>query len=262
MPDLAGLEKHDPQCARDKSAHVTHMSPRVTPHALRYLPPEFTVAGMRQPHLVVLAAAIIWSTDAAAGPAAPVPHVTVRVYVGAVPALPLRAALAHAEAALARAGVSLDWRWCDAETVVAACRVPLGDGELAVRFSALPVPAGYAGRLPLGDSLLEGPRHLGVLATIYSDRVQWLARAAGTDAAPLMGHAIAHEIAHLLLGSHRHADGGLMRAVWTREEIEHGKPGDWIFTPADARAIRQHAATLNATKQARGTAESMRAALE
>jgi hypothetical protein len=182
--------------------------------------------------------------------------IVVRVYSPGPAAPQLDRALAEATGVLAGV-VTPEWVRCDAAPAAslpsgrsAVCAAPLAPGELAVRFSPLPVPRGYTGRLPLGDSLIDAGRHSGVLATIYSNRVLWLAHAAATDPAHLLGRAIAHEIAHLLLGSHRHSEAGLMRAVWTREDVERDRPADWTLTRADAAAIRRRAIVRGAARQA------------
>jgi len=176
--------------------------------------------------------------------------ILVRVYSPDVPMPTLDRALGETAVVLAPAGIVPQWIRCGVARDEPACGLPLRHGELAVRFAAAAVPAGYAGRLPLGDSLIDRRRHAGVLATIYSERVVWLARSAGVEPTRLLGHAIAHEIAHLLLGSQRHAGHGLMRAVWTREDLERDQPADWMLTPTDAAAIRRRAIVLTATREA------------
>lgn len=182
--------------------------------------------------------------------------ILIRVYSPDAPMPMLDRALGEAAAVLGTAGVAPEWVRCGAGRDDPACGAALAGGELAVRFAAAAVPAGYAGRLPLGDSLIDSRRHAGVLATIYPERVLWLARSAGVEPTRLLGHAIAHEIAHLLLGSQRHAERGLMRAVWTREDLERDRPADWTLTPADAAAIRRRVIALTGTRQARVTARA------
>ena len=79
----------------------------------------------------------------------------------------------------------------------------------------------------------------GALATIYIDRVTWLADSAGVDARLVLGRAIAHELGHLLLGTNAHSDAGLMRAVWSCDALQRNTTVDWLFAPADASAMRQ-----------------------
>jgi hypothetical protein len=120
------------------------------------------------------------------------------------------------------------------------CDRPMSDGEVAVRLVRDTAPhAGFQGDLPLGYSLIDAPRRRGALATIYLDRVEWIAADAGVDARIVLGRAIAHEIGHMLLGTTAHSSGGLMRAIWSRQTLEQGNAADWLFTPPDAAALRR-----------------------
>jgi hypothetical protein len=83
-----------------------------------------------------------------------------------------------------------------------------------------------------------------VLATIYIDRVEWLAHEAGGDSRALLGRAIAHELGHLLLASTSHGPIGLMRALWSQDEVRRGLVRDWTFAPTDLQAIRSRALRL------------------
>jgi hypothetical protein len=95
--------------------------------------------------------------------------------------------------------------------------------------------------LPLGDAMLDTRTGTGVLATIYIDRVEWLAREAGGDSRALLGRAIAHKLGHLLLASTSHGPVGLMRALWSQEEVRRSLTRDWTFAPTDVQAIRYRA---------------------
>jgi hypothetical protein len=78
----------------------------------------------------------------------------------------------------------------------------------------------------------------GVLATVYLDRVNWMAQQTGVDARALLGRAIAHELGHLLMATGAHGSNGLMRPVWSESEIRRRKADDWIFRPREIAAIR------------------------
>jgi hypothetical protein len=93
-------------------------------------------------------------------------------------------------------------------------------------------------QVALGYSLVDTRLRAGALATVYVDRVAALAAAFRLDVRTLLARAIAHEVGHLLLGTANHAPAGLMRAVWSQHALRHERPGDWIFTPRDAQAMR------------------------
>lgn len=54
----------------------------------------------------------------------------------------------------------------------------------------------------------------------------------------LLGHVIAHEIGHLLLPMKAHSPRGLMRAQWSRADLELALNGQLRFTPEQACLIR------------------------
>jgi hypothetical protein len=93
-----------------------------------------------------------------------------------------------------------------------------------------------------------------VLATIYLDRVLRLAEQTGADRIALLGHAIAHELGHLLMASNVHGPIGLMRAFWSVDEVRNGRPSDWTIAPRDAHAIR-HGAEVHHALAGGGDAE-------
>jgi hypothetical protein len=79
----------------------------------------------------------------------------------------------------------------------------------------------------------------GVLTTIDPALVMAIARGASSEYSTLLGRAIAHELGHLLLGRSRHSSNGLMRAVWSQEEIRGTRPAGWQFSTAEAAQMRQ-----------------------
>ena len=170
------------------------------------------------------------------------PQIQIRVYnAGVVPAADQAAAMRATAMTLAAAGIDTSWLTCgdtpDAATST-RCGTPLGPSELSVRFVNLPGIASPHGELPLGNSLVDTNAGAGKLATIYVDRVRWLAVQAAVDMPTLVGLALAHEIGHLLLGTNAHSRAGLMRAVWSRTELQRGEAADWRFGRSEAARIR------------------------
>jgi hypothetical protein len=167
--------------------------------------------------------------------------VVVRVYdASGMMAGTNRQALDQARKALDAASIDVIWRLCPASP---SCNAPLAPGELAIRIVRAPVPQHYSGTLALGDATIDTRAGAGVLATVYLDRIEWLAHETGTDSRALLGRAIAHELGHLLLASTTHGPVGLMRAHWSQEEVRRGQPRDWSFAPTELAAIRRRAET-------------------
>jgi hypothetical protein len=167
-----------------------------------------------------------------------------------------KAAVRAADAILRQAEVTTRWIDCSpTATASSACAAELGPGELAVRITpAPPTERRDAATRPLGYSLVDIGARKGTLGTVFSDRVAWLADAAQTGRDVLLGRAIAHEIGHLLLGTNNHPGKGLMRAVWTVDDLQRDRPDDWLFTSGDAARLRRSRFADDGTRMAGGGA--------
>lgn len=176
-------------------------------------------------------------------------RVQVRVYDTTVmPAVDQTVALRAAAGVLAAAGIDVTWVSCG-ESSTGVCDVPLGRAELSVRFVRLAASPSKRGRLQLGYPLVDTTIGEGSLATVYLNRVHWLTAQAGADTETVLGFAVAHEIGHLLLGTNAHAASGLMRAVWSRGELQHAQLSDWLFSPVEGASMR-HALQLRQLQMA------------
>ena len=167
---------------------------------------------------------------------APLPRpVNVRVYRSPeVTSDVLRAALNVAEATFAAASVDVVWKVCGP----AECNVPPTPTERLVRLVRAP-EGGSRDTRCLGDALIDAQKGTGVLATVYIDRVLDLARHLDINYTTLLGRTIAHEIGHLLLATNTHSTSGLMRELWSPDELLASRADDWVLRPFEAAAIRQ-----------------------
>jgi hypothetical protein len=154
----------------------------------------------------------------------------VRVYDAyGVPGDHLARARATTEGIMKGAGVAVTWPQCP-------CLSPVSSGELVVRITGAPATI-----MPgsLGFSFVDVAHKAGTLATVFADRVQALATMAEVDDGELLGRVIAHELAHLLLGTHDHEPVGLMRGQWRASELTRQRPSDWRLSRAEGLKIRQ-----------------------
>lgn len=90
----------------------------------------------------------------------------------------------------------------------------------------------------MGTALIDRDSRAGALTTVDPELVLKIARGSGVDFATLLGRAIAHEIGHLLLGHSRHSRDGLMRAIWSQDEIRGIRATGWQFSDAEAAQMR------------------------
>jgi hypothetical protein len=168
-----------------------------------------------------------------------------------IPADDLARARATADRTFEQAGISLQWMdcWVPGErpsSIVhrpsSLCTELLRDGsEFVLRLMSSDRAATFGSErhVAMGSSLLDHTTGTGTLTTVDPESVMRIARGAGTDYPTLLGRSIAHEIGHLLLGRSQHSRSGLMRAIWSQEEIRGIRPAGWRFSSAEAAQMRQ-----------------------
>jgi hypothetical protein len=194
----------------------------------------------------LLLAAIVPVPEAHAGD-----RVVVRVYGENTPDdgdSPLMA-IQTAAAIIDEAGIAADWLDCRGRELPRACTTVRGRRDLIVRltprFIASAAASGEAVRagdddsgMILGVAVVDRTTQLGTLATIFLENVRTVASRTGVDRASLLGRVIAHEVGHLLQGRTGHSRAGLMREVWTGEELGLNRRDDWSFARPEQREMR------------------------
>ena len=170
--------------------------------------------------------------------------VTARVYsTGGISGDALRVAFDVARAAFAAAAVEINWKICG----LADCNTPPLPKEILIRF--MQSRGRHIDTRCLGEALIDKQKGMGVLATVYVDRVRHLARNLEIDHSILLGRTMAHEIGHLLLATSTHGTSGLMREVWSREELLGDQADHWVLQPFEVAAIRKRLAPSRAGEQ-------------
>jgi hypothetical protein len=180
----------------------------------------------------------------------------VRIYdnAGVLPS-DLTGALKTTREILRLADLSVDWVQCRSRRdgpMPAICDTPPEPGDMVVRLIEGPDKEGGE-RRAMGYSVFDENGASG-FATVFVDRVNWLARRAQYSRAPVLGRAIAHEIGHLLLRSNAHTENGLMREVWTVEQLVRNRREDWTFSADQGGDLRN--ARLATLTGSRGTTVS------
>ena len=169
--------------------------------------------------------------------------ITVRVYDYArVSPGEMRRAEAEASGIFREAGVEMDWVDCPTSVAEAAdypaCEPPAGargvDLRILPKSMALRVKSG---REQLGFALPSARAGFASSAWVFYHRVEELAASKDADGAQILGHAIAHEIGHLLLGPDRHSGRGIMRAAWGRADLQLAAQGQLLFTTQEIKNI-------------------------
>jgi hypothetical protein len=89
----------------------------------------------------------------------------------------------------------------------------------------------------LGTSYLDADE-MGCYSEVFFEPIASLRLDSGETVGTALGHVMAHEIAHLLLGSRSHASMGIMRAQWQGKELLAASRGRLLFTPEESRTMR------------------------
>ena len=148
------------------------------------------------------------------------------------------AAMRTASDAIASAGIKVTWRDCSRGGADHPCRTVRDAGDLVVRIMPVAASAASGEDVELGFAPIDPAGRATVIATVYYDVVQRVARRTGVGAGDLLGRAIAHEVGHLLLRAPGHGTSGLMRPLWTDTELAQNRPGDWTFSGAERNQVQ------------------------
>jgi len=76
------------------------------------------------------------------------------------------------------------------------------------------------------------------IANVFVNRVTEQASVGELSVSRMLGHAIAHEIGHLLLGDNSHSPGGIMVAPWSKQDLWRISNGNLLFTHQEITRIQ------------------------
>jgi hypothetical protein len=178
------------------------------------------------------------------------PALTVRVYNYArLDSRSLAAAQRETSAILARAHVDVKWLACATSPSEmhgdSPCMKPPRGADVVLKLLP-PSMAKKTGQTAdtFGFAVPTTPVGLGA-ASVFVRRAEELAMSAPMsvpyDAAKavVLGHVIAHEIGHLLLGPGKHSASGIMESPWSRAVLKRMATSHLSFTSAEVQLIRE-----------------------
>jgi hypothetical protein len=143
---------------------------------------------------------------------------------------------------LGKAGIVPAWVDCPFSTERAEasspCGKPLGGIRFLLRITHDHVPAQesvWHTSLGMAHITPEG----GTYAILLMDLIETLAREQQiVSKGQILGHAAAHEIGHLLMGSNSHSPHGLMRAGWGTKELQDMAERRLLFSNSEGNRMR------------------------
>jgi hypothetical protein len=167
------------------------------------------------------------------------PALTILVYnTAGVPVANLIRAEQQAELIFREAGIRTAWVDCSAGSIAEACHKPAGPNQFVVHI----VPRGRTSTDAVFGLAFLGTDGTGQYTDVFYDRIEQMHRDSGVSPAQLLGAVAAHEIGHLLLGSHSHSALGIMAAHWRTEELRRVSMGCLGFDPDQASRMRSRIA--------------------
>lgn len=78
----------------------------------------------------------------------------------------------------------------------------------------------------------------GIYSDVFYPSIEKLCRNFEVNISLVLGGVMAHEIGHLLLGTHAHTPTGIMCPRWGAQELDRVGKGTLLFTDAQAQKIR------------------------
>jgi hypothetical protein len=155
----------------------------------------------------------------------------------------LRSAEAETSRIMSAAGIRTSWVGCfpyrsnvQGTLSTAACARQPNPEFLVLRILPRSSPANRAFS-PATLGFAEGS----FLASALYGHIEDFVRAMNwneMEISPILGHVIAHELGHLLLGSTGHSPTGIMRAQWNLKSMGQLLGGGLLFTAGQSAALR------------------------
>ena len=181
---------------------------------------------------------VIFARILLAGPPPTSGDITVRLFNWAhVDPEMLSAAEDEASRIFRGARVGITWLNCPPSTSrpdqAPICAQPCPWGQFVLRIVS-DVPPGFE-KAWLGVAFNE----TGIYASIFYNRVDEVAKEGVATHSQILGHAMAHELGHLLLDLRGHSHFGIMRERWNTQDLRSAAMGALLFTSTERALIRR-----------------------
>ena len=185
---------------------------------------------------------VLWGSNSATAQSNPM--FTVNVYNDAS----VRPALLHHSEDIAgkifkQAGFTILWRDCTTVQVQRSETCFGARDEIAFAVRIVPHSLSLSGEV-FGVAFV-GNDGQGVQADVFYSGIEQLTNDTSANPADIMGHVIAHELGHLLLGLNSHSSLGLMQAHWTDRQLRQMSMGFLKFDKRQSEAIGARLLTVH-----------------
>jgi hypothetical protein len=152
-----------------------------------------------------------------------------------IPAESLKRAEEHASRVFREAGLEIAWLNCRGGEAGSSCKEVDYPRHLHLRIRERSLNASGE---TVGMSFLASDG-TGCYADVFYEPAVQLQMGGPNLIDALLGHAVAHEIGHLLLGTNSHAEVGIMRGRWSRAELLDAPRNPPHFSEREGRKMRE-----------------------
>jgi hypothetical protein len=209
---------------------------------------------LRLAALTLALGSIFYTGDRASASPQPDPSVvlTVSVFNDAnVPADVVRHAESEAGTILRQAGVQIEWLDCGRALAQSSAPGRCGEASFPTHLHLRILNASRGLPLPaVGISFLSADG-TGCYADLFYEPLVQLRTRSPAPVSVILGHAMAHELGHLLLGTNSHSSRGLMRERWDQQDLVRATGGELLFSAAQETLIRTRLIRAEGTALAR-----------
>ena len=160
------------------------------------------------------------------------------VYVASVGATPAYRAEQIAASIFRSAGVVVAWHTWKPRATISSLAVRV---DLEERTPVDYLPEALAVAYPFADR--------SKCITVFCDRIRGRAKGDLVLQSALLAHVLVHEITHLIQGTDRHSETGIMKAQWDQTDREQMIRAPLSFTDEDLLLIHQALARASAGKR-------------
>jgi hypothetical protein len=141
-----------------------------------------------------------------------------------------------------KAGIKISWIECASSKGEAAPDLRCQDPPLATHLNLRIVPNASKSSDGIFGVAFLSARGTGAYSDVFYDSVVKLNGNGHLGLALVMGHVMAHELGHLLLGLNAHSRWGIMCPSWHWDELRLASMGTLLFSEEQARFMRERLA--------------------
>jgi hypothetical protein len=137
-----------------------------------------------------------------------------------------------------RAGIPILWIGCNRSKMDAKSDSRCQDPPSPIHLNLRIVPHARKSSDDIFGVAFLSPEGTGAYSDVFYDSVEQLDRDWHVGIARVLGHVMAHELGHLVLGSNAHSRQGIMCPSWHVDELHRASMGALLFSEEQGRFMR------------------------